>query len=49
MILRERERVHVHTSEGGVGAKEDGERDSQADSLLSAKPDAWLYVMPLRS
>lgn len=35
--------------EGGAEGEEEGERESPADSALSAKSDVELYLMTLRS
>ena len=45
--LRERERERER--EGATGGGAEGERESQADSLLSAEPDAGLDPTTLRS
>jgi len=43
--LFERERAH---RSGGRGRRS-GERESQANSMLSAEPNAWLNLMTLGS
>jgi len=47
IYLRERESTHVHKWERG--REREGERESQADSLLSAEHDAGIDAMTLRS
>lgn len=51
IYLSEREHVHVltHTSMGGGRSKGRGERETQADSLLSVEPNVGLDLVTLRS
>ena len=48
-FLRERERAHACARVSGGGAERQGERESQAGSMLSAKPDMGLDPRTVRS